>query len=43
MCNPMHITAMSLDTALDTTLLVGVDGRKRWRHVSKTLPDLQNR
>ena len=28
------------DIALDTTLLVDVDGRERWRHVSKTLPDL---
>lgn len=26
--------------ALDTTLLVGRDGRERWRHVSATLPDL---
>jgi len=29
------------DIALDTTLLVDVDGRERWRHVSQTLPDLQ--
>ena len=28
------------DIALDTTLLVDVDGRERWRHVSQTLPDL---
>jgi peroxiredoxin len=28
------------DIALDTTLLVDVDGRERWRHVSETLPDL---
>jgi peroxiredoxin len=28
------------DVALDTTLLVDVDGRERWRHVSETLPDL---
>jgi len=28
------------DGALDTTLLVDVDGRERWRHVSETLPDL---
>lgn len=28
------------DIALDTTLLVGPDGRERWRHVSATLPDL---
>ena len=26
--------------ALDTTLLVDVDGRERWRHISETLPDL---
>jgi peroxiredoxin len=26
--------------ALDTTLLVDVDGRERWRRVSETLPDL---
>jgi peroxiredoxin len=28
------------DIALDTTLLVDVDGRERWRKVSETLPDL---
>lgn len=28
------------DIALDTTLLVDVDGRERWRRVSETLPDL---
>ena len=28
------------DIALDTTLLVDVDGRERWRHVSQTLLDL---
>jgi hypothetical protein len=28
------------DIALDTTLLVDVDGRERWRHVSQTLPDV---
>jgi len=28
------------DIALDTTLLVEVDGRERWRRVSETLPDL---
>ena len=28
------------DIALDTTLLVDVDGQERWRHVSETLPDL---
>ena len=28
------------DIALDTTLLVDVDGRERWRHVSQTLSDL---
>jgi hypothetical protein len=28
------------DVALDTTLLVDVDGRERWRHVSQTLSDL---
>ena len=28
------------DIALDTTLLVDVDGRERWRRVSATLPDL---
>ena len=28
------------DIALDTTLLVDVDGRERWRHVSRTLSDL---
>jgi peroxiredoxin len=28
------------DIALDTTLLVGVDGRERWRHVSQTLLDV---
>jgi peroxiredoxin len=28
------------DVALDTTLLVDVDGSERWRHVSETLPDL---
>jgi len=28
------------DVALDTTLLVDVDGRERWRRVSETLPDL---
>jgi len=28
------------DIALDTTLLVDVDGRVRWRRVSETLPDL---
>lgn len=28
------------DVALDTTLLVDVSGRERWRHVSETLPDL---
>ncbi len=26
--------------ALDTTLLIGPDGRERWRRVSATLPDL---
>lgn len=30
------------DIALDTTLLVDVDGRERWRRVSETLPDLPN-
>lgn len=29
------------DIALDTTLLVDVNGRERWRHVSQTLSDLQ--
>jgi hypothetical protein len=28
------------DVALDTTLLVDVDGRERWRHVSQTLHDV---
>jgi len=28
------------DIALDTTLLVDVDGRERWRHVSQTLLDV---
>jgi peroxiredoxin len=28
------------DIALDTTLLVDIDGRERWRHASETLPDL---
>lgn len=28
------------DIALDTTLLVDVDGREQWRKVSETLPDL---
>jgi peroxiredoxin len=28
------------DIALDTTLLVDVDGRERWRHVGQTLSDL---
>lgn len=28
------------DIALDTTLLVDVDGRERWRHVSETLLDI---
>ena len=28
------------DIALDTTLLVDVDGKERWRRVSQTLPDL---
>ena len=28
------------DIALDTALLVDVDGRERWRRVSATLPDL---
>jgi peroxiredoxin len=28
------------DIALDTTLLVDVDGRERWRHVSQTLADV---
>ena len=28
------------DIALDTTLLVDVDGRERWRHVSQTLRDV---
>jgi len=28
------------DIALDTTLLVDVDGRERWRHVSQTLSDI---
>ena len=28
------------DIALDTTLLVDIDGRERWRRVSATLPDL---
>jgi peroxiredoxin len=28
------------DIALDTTLLVDIDGRERWRRVSETLPDL---
>jgi hypothetical protein len=31
---------MGRDIALDTTLLVDVDGRERWRRVSETLPDL---
>jgi hypothetical protein len=29
------------DIALDTTLLVDVDGRERWRHVSQTLLDVR--
>ena len=28
------------DIALDTTLLIDVDGRERWRRTSQTLPDL---
>jgi peroxiredoxin len=28
------------DIALDTTLLIEVDGRERWRRTSQTLPDL---
>lgn len=28
------------DIALDTTLLVDVDGREQWRHVSQTLLDV---
>jgi peroxiredoxin len=28
------------DIALDTTLLVDVDGREQWRHVSQTLRDI---
>ena len=28
------------DIALDTTLLVDVDGRERWRRISETVPDL---
>jgi hypothetical protein len=28
------------DIALDTTLLVDVDGHERWRHVSQTLSDV---
>jgi len=31
---------MGGDIALDTTLLVDVDRRERWRRVSETLPDL---
>ena len=31
---------MGGDIALDTTLLIDVDGRERWRRVSETLPDL---
>jgi peroxiredoxin len=31
---------MGQDIALDTSLLVDVDGRERWRQVSQTLPDL---
>ena len=29
-----------VDIALDTTLLIDVDGRERWRRTSQTLPDL---
>ena len=36
-----HAGMHGADIALDTTLLVDVDGRERWRHVSQTLPDLQ--
>lgn len=35
-----HAGKAGEDIALDTNLLVDVDGRERWRHVSRTLPDL---
>ena len=35
-----HAGKAGEDIALDTTLLVDVDGREKWRHVSRTLPDL---